>query len=84
MSEELLVAQLLLELLSSYGFNNTLVWGKSDSMIQHVKQSAPAQLVGYTIMLDSTGTASHYEDPLRPNMRDAEVSWRWTFCLIIR
>eukprot|EP00878_Enallax_costatus_P033741 GHUV01037294.1.p1 GENE.GHUV01037294.1~~GHUV01037294.1.p1 ORF type:complete len:210 (+),score=21.00 GHUV01037294.1:1249-1878(+) len=73
-SEEAFIAQLLLELLSAAGHNNTLIWGKSDTVVEHVKQSVPAQLAGYTVMMDHTGSAPHFEDPLRTRMKHVEVS----------
>eukprot|EP00878_Enallax_costatus_P030808 GHUV01033601.1.p1 GENE.GHUV01033601.1~~GHUV01033601.1.p1 ORF type:complete len:265 (+),score=62.24 GHUV01033601.1:496-1290(+) len=73
-SEEAFIAQLLLELLSAAGHNNTLIWGKSDTVVEHVKQSVPAQLAGYTVMMDHTGSAPHFEDPLRTRMKHVEVA----------
>lgn len=72
--EEALLSDLLLNLLSTAGCNNSVVWGKSDAFIQHIKKSAPWQPAGYTVMLDQEGSSPHFEDALRANMQDVEVT----------
>lgn len=72
-SEEALLSHLVLQLLATIGHNNTLVWGKSDAFVQRIKQSAPGQLAGYSVMFDQEGSAPHFEDALRVNMQGMEV-----------